>query len=188
MLCEKCGKRNATFHYTEVVGGMKNEHHLCQECAANTDASYYSSLFDSGFHFGQLLSGILGGQNIFTDEEKIDPAKQVQCPNCGLTYGDFIKNSTFGCAECYDVFGPLIADKIKKIQGSDTHAGKKPMLYTDNSKIVSEGLEEVEVDITKEIDILSKKLKEAVLCEDFYEAAKLRDKIAELKGEGGKNE
>ena len=29
MLCEKCQKNVATFHYTEVVNGVKNEHHLC---------------------------------------------------------------------------------------------------------------------------------------------------------------
>ena len=56
MLCEKCQKNVATFHYTEVVNGVKNEHHLCSSCAANTDVSYYSSIFDNDMHFTKLLS------------------------------------------------------------------------------------------------------------------------------------
>ena len=54
MLCEKCEKNQATFHYTEVVNGVKNEHHLCSECAANTDMSYYSTIFDND-QFGKVV-------------------------------------------------------------------------------------------------------------------------------------
>ena len=45
MLCEKCNKNQATFHYAEVINGVRSEHHLCSECAANTDVSFYSSIF-----------------------------------------------------------------------------------------------------------------------------------------------
>lgn len=188
MLCEKCKKNQATFHYTEVVNGVKNEHHLCNECAANTDISYYSSVFDND-QFGKLLSGILGSTNFLTGEKEKDPACNVQCPNCKMTYGDFIKTSAFGCSECYDVFGPLIADKIKKIQGSDTHVGKRPMLYSRNETTTAtqEITELKEEDIRKEIDFLSKKLKEAVSVEDFEEAARLRDVIAELRRKDDEN-
>lgn len=183
MLCEICQKNQATFHYTEVVNGVKNEHHLCSECAAHTDISYYSSVFDNE-QFEKLLSGIFGGRELFADSEKEDPAKSVQCPNCKMTYGEFVANSTFGCPDCYDVFGPLIAANIKKIQGSDTHVGKKPMLYSTKSAVkegvIPENLEEK--DINKEIEFYSKKLKEAVNEEDYEEAARLRDLIAELKG------
>ncbi len=184
MLCEKCKKNVATFHYTEVVNGVKNEHHLCSECAANTDASFYSSVFDGDMPFSKLLSGILGSQGFFTDEEDNDPSVHVQCPNCKMTYGDFIKNSSFGCAECYDVFGPLIADKIKKIQGNDRHVGKRPMIYGDfaSTNAEEQGKTELKVDLRHEIDMLSKKLKEAIADENFEEAARLRDLIKELNG------
>lgn len=183
MLCEKCKKNTATFHYTEVVNGVKNEHHLCGECASNTDAGYYSSIFDGGMHFGQLLSGLLGGQLLSHDQEKDEPAKQVKCPRCNLSYGEFVKKSAFGCAECYDVFGPLITDTIKKLQGSEKHIGKFPMIYgktTGESKEAGVELNE-EGNAKKKIDILAKKLKEAVASEDFMEAARLRDMISELR-------
>ena len=57
MLCEICGENEATFHYSEVVNGNKTEHHLCSECAAKTDISYYTNLLDGDGRLGQLLSG-----------------------------------------------------------------------------------------------------------------------------------
>jgi len=184
MLCEKCEKNQATFHYTEVVNGVKNEHHLCSECAANTDISYYSTIFDND-QFGKLLSGILGGQNIFKGATEADPAKSVQCPKCKMTYGEFIANSSFGCSECYDVFGPLIATNIRKIQGSDKHIGKRPLMFNKGKISTSDSaIKEVEDrDINTEIEYYSRLLKEAVAQEDFLEAARLRDLIAELKGQ-----
>ncbi len=188
MLCEKCKKNVATFHYTEVVNGVKNEHHLCSECAANTDVSYYSNVFDNNMQFTRLLSGILGSQGFLSDDEETDPATQVQCPNCKMKYGEFIKNSSFGCPECYDVFGPLITDKIKKIQGSDRHVGKKPMAYSEEGDKTPQEIQSISDarDIRREIEVLSRKLKDAVNLEDFDEAARLRDMIAGLKGKDGK--
>lgn len=189
MRCEKCGKNPASFHYTEVVNGVKNEHHLCSECAANTDISYYSSVFDGNMHLGKLLSGILGGEGLLNNNEQKDPAVNIKCPNCGMTYGEFVSNSVFGCPECYDVFGPLISDKIKKIQGSDSHIGKKPMVYGETKPENYDRIMKLddEDEIQKEIDILSKKLKEAVEEEHYIDAAKYRDMIAELKGKEEKH-
>ena len=186
MLCEKCQKNVATFHYTEVVNGVKSEHHLCGNCAANTDMSYYSSIFDNDIHLTKLLSGLLGAQGFVSGNGQEDAAVNVVCPKCGMTYGEFVSGSRFGCADCYDVFGPLIAGTIKKIQGSDYHVGKKPMLYSMHEKPADDGQtgvdESRQTDTAREIDYMNKKLKEAVMEEDYAEAARLRDAIAELKG------
>ena len=55
MLCEKCNKNQATFHYAEVINGVRSEHHLCGECAANTDVSFYSSIFENDENFTSLI-------------------------------------------------------------------------------------------------------------------------------------
>ena len=53
----------------------------------------------------------------------------------------------------------------------------------EQEQIQTEGTAEAdEHDIAKEIDFMTKKLKEAVAVEDYAEAARLRDAIAELKG------
>ncbi len=206
MLCEICGENEATFHYSEVVNGNKTEHHLCSECAAKTDISYYTNLLDSDGRLGQLLSGLLGmpiagGQD--------DPKTHVVCPGCHLSYGDFIKNSAFGCAECYNVFGPLLDDSIKKIQGSVNHQGKKPYRLMKSMRSMNAQVNEDDSDadmnadgldieenkpekrekkhtraaLLHEIDVMDKRLKQAVLEEDYEEAARLRDHIKDLKSQ-----
>ncbi len=204
MLCEICGENEATFHYSEVVNGNKTEHHLCSECAAKTDISYYTNLLDSDGRLGQLLSGLLG---MPIGGEQDDPKTHVVCPGCHLSYGEFIKNSAFGCAECYNVFGPLLDDSIKKIQGSVSHQGKKPYRLmksmrsmnvhgngADGDMNVGEagtlkdniGKNEkkpTRAALSHEIDVMNKRLKQAVLEEDFEEAARLRDHIKDLKSQ-----
>lgn len=193
MLCDICGKNEATFHYSEVINGKKTEHHLCGECAARTDISYYSSFFDNDGRLGQLLSGLLGTP-LFGGESD-DPKTHVVCPNCKMSYGDFIKNSAFGCAECYNVFGPLLEDSIRKVQGSTSHQGKHPAgLYgtepEENVAVRKEygkpeeenaAAEQNPVQLKKEEDMLAKRLKLAVTQEDFEEAARLRDRIREIR-------
>ena len=204
MLCEICGENEATFHYSEVVNGNKTEHHLCSECAAKTDISYYTNLLDGEGRLGQLLSGLLG---MPIGGEQDDPKTHVVCPGCHLSYGEFIKNSAFGCAECYNVFGPLLDESIKKIQGSVNHQGKKPYrlmksMRSTNAENMSENEASVIAeagdgiaDSTKqekkptraslehEIAVADKRLKQAVLEEDFEEAARLRDHIKDLRGQ-----
>ena len=204
MLCEICGENEATFHYSEVVNGNKTEHHLCNECAAKTDISYYSSFLDGDGRLGQLLSGLLG-MPLYGETE--DPKTHIICPGCHLSYGEFIKNSAFGCAECYNVFGPLLDDSIRKLQGSVSHQGKKPyhltkLMHSMNSDgksddtVSRENMQEpvsdkkveniekkTKASLEYEVDIMSKRLKQAVMEEDYEEAARLRDHIKDLKGQ-----
>lgn len=206
MLCEICGENEATFHYSEVVNGNKTEHHLCSECAAKTDISYYTNLLDGDGRLGQLLSGLLG---MPIGGEQDDPKTHVVCPGCHLSYGEFIKNSAFGCAECYNVFGPLLDDSIKKIQGSVNHQGKKPYRLMKSMRSMNASVNEADTDsnvnaggildtgdnagklekkptkaaLSHEIDVMDKRLRQAVLEEDFEEAARLRDHIKDLKSQ-----
>lgn len=198
MLCEICGENEATFHYSEVVNGNKTEHHLCSECAAKTDISYYTNLLDGDGRLGQLLSGLLG---MPIGGEQDDPKTHVVCPGCHLSYGEFIKNSAFGCAECYNVFGPLLDDSIKKIQGSVNHQGKKPYRLMKSMRSMNAQIDDNDAAMDKnvagtdrekkptraaishEIDVMDKRLKQAVLEEDFEEAARLRDHIKDLKSQ-----
>ena len=139
--------------------------------------------------------------------EQDDPKTHVVCPGCHLSYGEFIKNSAFGCAECYNVFGPLLDDSIKKIQGSVTHQGKKPYRLMKSMRsmnaggvteadepVMTEAADSADVSVKQEkkptkasleheMDVTDKRLKQAVLEEDFEEAARLRDHIRDLKGQ-----
>ena len=162
MLCEKCKIREANVFYTEIVDGdKKNEHHLCSQCAKDLDQ--YTGLFDKDFSLSKLLSGILG--DVFENDENKD-YRQIVCPTCNTSYDDFIKNSMFGCKDCFEVFNLLINDNIKQIHGNDKHVG----IFSDEDK---------------EIEILKQKLEDAIKIEDFEQAAILRDKIKTIKEDNG---
>jgi protein arginine kinase activator len=119
MLCENCKEREATVHFTEIMNGRVQKHHLCKECAAQMEMMGYAS---NEVPFVKLLTGMLAAGQ--TQEQGENPLQYVRCPKCGMTYEEFTRVGKFGCAECIDVFGPLIGDHMKKLHGSDTHTGK----------------------------------------------------------------
>lgn len=122
MLCERCKLREATIQYTEVINGVRKEHNFCAQCAKEMNFGEVSAIFDSDFPFMKILSAILGEEG---KNEKEDLSRIV-CPTCHTTYQQFVENSQFGCPDCYEVFGLLINDSIKQLQGSDQHKGKRP--------------------------------------------------------------
>lgn len=207
MLCERCKIREANIQYTEVIGGVKTEHNFCAQCARELDFGPYSAIFDSDFPLGKLLSGLLGV--VGDEEEKKTP--QIVCPTCKTSYEEFIKNSRFGCPDCYGVFDLLIAENIKQLQGSDIHKGKRPanrrkieaMSFqrkrgasgdVQDSADTAEntaadtaaeapGTLEAAPDAAEQIRILDARLKEALLREEYETAAKCRDEIRRLREE-----
>ena len=103
MLCENCKEREATVHFTEIMNGRVQKHHLCKECAAQMEMMGYAS---NEVPFVKLLTGMLAAGQ--TQEQGENPLQYVRCPKCGMTYEEFTRVGKFGCAECIDVFGPLI--------------------------------------------------------------------------------
>ena len=112
---------------------------------------------------------------------------QVVCPTCKTSYGEFVKNSQFGCQDCYEVFDLFISDNIKQLQGSDSHKGKRPKYQPAKMEAPSEVKEKKENDSpADQVALLDRRLKAAVDREDYETAAMLRDKIREIKaGEVG---
>lgn len=187
MLCEKCKIREANIQYTEVINGVKTEHHFCAQCAKEMDFGHYSAIFDGEFPLVKLLSGLLGGEEPVQKEGRF---QQIVCPTCGTTYEEFVENSCFGCADCYSVFDVLIHDNIKQLQGSDCHKGKRPLMQarTDEENLTGKAVTEAVVQDTMEKDgdqdeirALERRLKEALKTEDYEAAAVCRDKIRALR-------
>ena len=76
MLCQNCGKNEATTHVKRVVNGDTTEMHLCQNCAEHLG---YGDLFSGfGFDLGNIFSGILG-----EDMPLLSSAHEEKCPKCG---------------------------------------------------------------------------------------------------------
>ena len=202
MLCEHCKKREATVKYVEVINGVKTEHNLCTQCAAHADLGQFSALFEGEFPLGKLLSGLLGTQETEEEDEKYSG---VVCPTCGTTYEEFVKDSRFGCPDCYSVFDLLIHDKIRQLQGNVRHTGKHPKfqkIKADPFHLAScDQPEKCTADMTPasckeqtlntdaavenetqlQIRKLEARLREAVRAEEYEIAADCRDQIRALK-------
>lgn len=175
MLCDICHKREAKIYYTEIKNGEKKEQYLCEECAAeqstfqtkNGEYSIEGTL--SGF-----LSNILG--SIYGDgKQKKNKDIMPRCARCGISYEEVLENGKFGCPHCYENFKDMIDKSLKQIQGANSHTGKKP-------ERLKKSVENTVLNIPK-LEKLSIQLQEAIEREEFEEAAKLRDRMRELKGE-----
>lgn len=179
MLCEKCRIREANIKYTEIINGVKKEHNLCSQCAKEMDLGPYSALFEGEFPLGALLSGLLGLSDTAAKQQKTG---EVICPTCGTSYEAFIKNSRFGCADCYHVFDLLMGEKIRKLQDNASHTGKQPKMRA-SGKTEAEVSREGELQFTKEEQIrqLERRLKAALEEEDYELAAVCRDQIRARK-------
>ena len=155
MLCEKCGKNNATVLYTQIINGKKSSINICSQCASG------ESLFEN---FGSLLS--FGGRNEQTSA----------CPLCKTTLAEFTRKGRMGCGKCYDTFRNQAKTMLQKIHGTPVHS------VFEEKKEQAEINKEASPKKKSEIDILKERLQEAISKENYEEAAKIRDEIREKEG------
>ena len=182
MLCEKCNSREANVLIREIVNGVSTERHLCTECAQENGLGLF---FDGESAFMKLLSGILAKTiRLAPKEGEEEKEINVTCPVCHMSYGNFVKYGQFGCPECYETFGLLIHDSIKKLHGSDSHVGKFPgnaVKIRMKNTAGPEAPGDLKETDKERLQILLARQKEAIEDEDYEEAALLRDQIRELK-------
>ncbi len=160
MLCDFCGKHQATVHLTEIIDEQMTELHLCEACAHKK-----SNQMEQQFGLADLLAGLAE----FGKPEAISEVAGLKCPNCGLSYQDFKKIGRLGCGECYPIFRKYLTPLLKKIHGSTQHLGKSPY------RVVAKPRKKVN------LVELRRMLQGAIEKEEFEEAAQLRDKIRELE-------
>lgn len=170
MLCQNCGKYEATTHVKRIINGEAAEAHLCSDCAK---ALGYANVFgDFGNVFGSFLGSFLGDAGVSSLS-----ARTLKCEKCGSTFNDIVESGKIGCAECYSTFYEKLLPSLQRIHGKTRHEGKIPNRISVNK----------DDSIRAEIAKLEEDLKAAVEAQNFEKAAMLRDKIKEMK-EGGKNE
>lgn len=159
MLCNECGKNQATVHSVQILNGVRKESHLCAECAAkHADISSLGAFNVSDFFKGFLDMGT--------------PNYVVEgCRNCGTTLADFKRDGRLGCSECYNQFRRNIIPVLRQVHGNVTHAGDVPREADEQTQR------------RRELEKLRGELQKAVEGEDFERAAQLRDQINALKGE-----
>ena len=164
MQCQICNKKQATIHLTEITDGLRNEMHVCENCATEQGI-----IIKSQMPINELLSSLLASQPA-DDEIFTASAKELLCPNCGFTLDQFRKESILGCPQDYEIFEKALLPLIEKAHNGKTyHCGKVPSKTPAVEK--------------KQIELLNlrKQLEKAVQSEDYETAATLRDKIEQLE-------
>ncbi|MCD6169115.1 MAG: UvrB/UvrC motif-containing protein [Candidatus Latescibacteria bacterium] len=156
MVCQKCGKKPAVVILTQIANNKKSVLYLCEECAKKMGISVASSEEHTAEEAGAKANSAAEDKNL-------------RCPTCGLSYADFKQNGRLGCGDCYSAFSEPLEKVLTKLHGSTVHRGKVPL----------QG--EQRVRIRRDIIKLRKELKAAIEKERFEEAARLRDKLAEME-------
>jgi protein arginine kinase activator len=168
MLCQECGVKQATLHFTKIVNGEKTEFHICESCAREKGELIPGTA--GGFSIHSLLSGLLDLEG----PGKTAAARTAQtqaCQECGMTYSQFSKLGRFGCSSCYKYFNSGLDPLFKRVHGSTLHVGKIPKRAG------------AQIAYRRQIDEMKQELGISILQEEFERAAELRDQIRKLEKE-----
>lgn len=175
MMCQQCGQKPATLHFTKIINGQKTEFHICESCAREKGEWIPGTA--NGFSIHNLLSGLLdfdlsGGAAKGSGDCGSQQPQAMRCEKCGLTYSQFGKLGRFGCDECYSFFGSRLDPLLKRVHGNTVHTGKIPMRGGGR------------IQRKRELDELKFELQKSIAQEEFERAAQLRDRIRQLEKEG----
>lgn len=165
MTCDVCKKNEATVKLIAIIDGTRTERHLCAQCVENHKKQMRVEGMQS------MLSAIISSARKSTGQSGL------RCSNCGLSYDEFRKTSRLGCAQCYSDFRVQLRPLLMRLHGRAEHAGRVPELVEPALKINSR------------VEQLRREMEVAVACEDFEQAATLRDELRALNTieEGGGN-
>lgn len=166
MLCQECGKRPASLHFSKIVNGEKSEYHLCESCAREKGELIPGT--SGGFSIHNLLSGLLNFETVEQGKRQAN-TENLRCEECGMTYSQFSKLGRFGCSSCYKYFDSRLDPLFKRVHGNTVHTGKIPVRVGG------------EIRTKRQVEDLKRRLQESISHEEFETAAQLRDQIRELE-------
>lgn len=166
MLCQNCGKNEATTHIKQIINGDMAESHLCRDCAAHLG---YSDVFSGfGLNLSEFFGGLLGDM-----APRVSQGKTKRCEKCGASFEDIARDGMVGCADCYKTFYDKLLPSIQRIHGKIKHSGKV------SANTVEAPREET---VEEKVEKLKAQMNEAVAKQEFEQAAKIRDEIKALEG------
>lgn len=161
MMCEICGKKMATVHWTEMVNDAVKKMHLCEDCAAAKGLDV-----NNPTAFSDVMLG-LGAQ-----KEPAARERDVACAFCHMRIADFKKTSRLGCQVCYETFAEELKPMLEAMHKGNQHVGKFPAHKATGSV--------VPVIPSLSLAGLRQKLATAIAAEHYEEAAALRDQIRQI--------
>ncbi len=166
MKCGICDENEAVIHVQQIMGNEVVELHLCESCAKKRGISSSDDKIE--LSLSQLLTGLIDPKG----EGKEERSNET-CPRCGMKLSEFRKDGRLGCGECYTSFKREVDLFLENTVGTTRHRGKYPArLVAYKSLLVDR-------------ELLKDRLKEAVVHEDYEEAAVIRDKLRTIEQTAG---
>lgn len=96
-----------------------------------------------------------------------------RCAKCGTTWDRLCEDGRAGCAQCYDAFHGKLVEVMNRMQREAQHVGKTPHAAQKRRR----RLEHLRAQRDHRLEMLNRRLQEAVVAENYEDAAQLRDKI-----------
>ncbi|MFO7652268.1 MAG: hypothetical protein R6X25_00435 [Candidatus Krumholzibacteriia bacterium] len=181
MKCERCGDREATVHYVDIVEGSKTSVWLCSPCARAEGVAADDDEEDITAQeaLATFVGGLLAEKAAGTSER----GGQEPCPECGFGLADLEEKGVVGCPTCYLAFREQVKPLLERYHRGNAHVGKTPR--ADGPRAA----------LRRELAAMRGSLERAVAAESYEEAARLRDhirqreqelaRLATLEGAGG---
>ena len=113
MLCENCGKKDATSIF--MPPNSNKLKYLCGAC------------------YKKINNDIELEQFVYSETKNIK-GDEV-CTNCGTSLKEFEKTELFGCSECYKTFYKYIKENFLPLFKEQKYLGKKPNLFYVENEI-----------------------------------------------------
>ncbi len=158
MICEICHKNEANIVFQVLNNGRLNTRTICTECAMKMQKDFFKTLHALGIQ-----------QSLVKKEEGKQTSVDVPdrfCINCSQPLTKVDENNTLGCPACYQA----MKGEIIQLLSTDVNNGSD-----ENSQKQPEG---------SDLELMSHQLREAIVSEDYEQAAALRDKIRQLANSG----
>lgn len=133
---------------------------MCERCQKRRAEVHILTLKDGALVTAHLCSSCAGLVQ-----------EALECPECGLTAEEVVREERVGCQACYQAFAPLFATIFDRVAEA-CHVEPAPLA---SSPVVD----------PKRLRLLQLKaaLRQAVSKENYEEAARLRDEIQRLKAD-----
>lgn len=156
MLCQLCHCRDATITCTQAINNIRQEIHLCAECAAQE--GYAASAHPESDIFGDVIPDLFDEENNSLTGDEASLA--LRCPRCNTSREEFERTGLLGCELCYATFADDLKILMRRLHGATQHLGRRPRRVLGASDNVLE---------------LRQELQRAIAEERFERAAELRD-------------
>ena len=158
MICEVCREKNADIVFKTVTGNQVATKAMCMSCAHNMQQDMMKMFMSLGFKQEQVVQ-----EEVKAEPEPLMP--RFLCTNCGRPFHELDEHTMAGCAVCYEAMRTEMG-RMLKTEDAQPNAAE----LADE-----EAVEATDADIEQDMRF---KLMEAVIREDFEEAARLRDLLA----------